>query len=514
MTVVKDFVSGLANQWLQENIRSGFGKPLKGEVLFVARVLAVEGGLDPDPSEPQAGVDPIKFPYQVRCRILSMANKAKGATWDDKDNPDAGMPDPCNLTAPDATASILRHPWYEPLNDKLKKPYVGDIIKVSRRMGTAGDTGLVGTYMGFIIATPLMKLPPPKAGRGGFGDTQRVRKKPYDPKYNPPVQYTGAKLHKLVKDAAYAINNRGNLTTGAITRRKPKLTETDPVTGETVHRAAVNLDPRLRTWEPVDSSKLTGHMAIDNGIPDLWFNKARHEYKQIERFILWFSDGYPGMPNEKARLYLYNSDRANKDNQLKKAPPPNEFATNHKLWLLWWTGIAGRRLQAPLNGDYRALLESGWTKSEPLRFGFGAFGVGDAGTKGQPGNLASNLYFPTAKGNLKNGQIKIKYAGTAGIGDPLCEMYALLMFIKLNFGSPWQFAQMIEQGEKILKGKFSDLTKCERDKKKCKLGHGGARRPRQIGTYSVDYAIMPKTSPYACGMCEGFPPTMKKVRGR
>ena len=54
MTVVKDFIGGIANKWLEDNIKKSFGKSIEKTNMYIARVLWVEDH-DPDPDLPRRG---------------------------------------------------------------------------------------------------------------------------------------------------------------------------------------------------------------------------------------------------------------------------------------------------------------------------------------------------------------------------------------------------------------------------------------------------------------------------
>ena len=125
-----------------------------------------------------------------------------------------------------------------------------------------------------------------------------------------------------------------------------------------------------------------------------------------------------------------------------------------------------------------------------IRFGFGSFTMEDI-----------PLYFPT----FKDSKLGIKYAGEDGIGDPVCEMYALMMFIRMNFGSPTQFASMKDEARKINNRYGDAFAQSLGRKRKCLKGEGNI--PIKIGDYKVDYTIMPKQSPYRCGMYKAYPPS-------
>jgi len=493
MTAKIDFIGNLHNDWLESNIKKGFGPAPKNTTLFIARVLEV---IEQDPQRTdRKASNPVDFHrYVVRCRILSSENYG-GSKWEfegpTRENPDAWLPDPCNWTEPTANAHIQRHPLYYPSDTKLKQPEPGDLVKVARNIKEDAErhyTGVVGQYTGFLVQTPPMDLQKPSA-RPKRRTPRKPRPKTTPSSSTPPKQYKGKELAGIAEQAANAIN-KGRLKSWADIaalggeKQRSVLPRRSP---------GVSMKPRqlvdqrlLAVFDAgmVDTGDVVG--SFNFGIPDSWFDSSSPEFKAIADFISVVSDGYPGMPNTPTRKYLIR-EVSNR----KTAPPSGYFGRTPKYWKTWWFGGTKIRQAAPLNGEYRALI----TKTthipkvgKQIRFGFGSFRMEDI-----------PLYFPT----FKDSKLDIKYAGEDGIGDPVCEMYALMMFIRVNFGSPTQFASMKTEARKQINSE--DSNRHLNDKTKCLRGKGNI--PIKIGDYKVDYTIMPKQSPYRCGMFPPYPPS-------
>lgn len=529
MTIVKDFIGSIHNKWMEDNIRKGFGKTLDSDYTYIARVLQVT---DVDKDDATSFTSADKFlarrfgsvpvpDYFIRCRILEEDNASErllGLSGKERKNmqalinPDAALPDPCDWFKPHATAAILRHPKYFPLGNNIKKPYIGDLVKVSRALGAQPADQIVGSYIGFLIQSPPMDLPPPEAGGGGFGGNKPRKERKWPEGWNPPVRYAGAKLARIAKQAANAINNSGT-----------KKSATDggdhavsPLTGlpivEDRAQAGAGRDNLSNTWVtpvlsdsrlptefvmPPENSPNEPRTTNFPGIPPSWYDINNVEFQKLQEFIHFVSDGYAGMPNGNLRRFLIN--KILETDYGFPPPPMTQFGKKPEWWKLWWTG-KNRSDRAPTDFKYRSYVTKGGSTgyAGKIRFGFGAFKVGDAGEPGKPTD-SSNLYFPKEK-KIKLG---IKYAGANGIGDPVCEMYATMMFIKLNFGSPYQFYRMGGAAKLIAQNK-GEKKKCQEVVDHAKSGFG--RYPEKIRDYKIDYSIMPKTSQYRFGMCDRFPP--------
>ena len=506
MTAKIDFIGNIHGDWLEKNIRKDFGPSPDTAKLFIARVLEVHTH---DPDLVNKVKDPSMFnPYWVRCRILTTANhgqtNADVEFLNNKENPDALLPDPCNWTKPTANAYIQRHPIYYPNDNKLKKPHPGDLVKVTRNITQDPILGVAGHYVGFLTQTPPMELPKDPAGRGGFPRHRSNSKKTTPPGSTPPRQYKGQKLAEIARQAANAINNslteKKALDRAYKERRQrhddkmPKMPiEEIRAMQEGKERAPgigggfKTSDVRLRSteFEGMVSKKDDENVNFST-IPDSWYNASSEDFQMIAEFISVVSDGYPGMPSTPTRKYLIRNIK-----KLKIGPPIKQFAENSDYWKTWWFGGTRLRKAAPLSGYYRSIITKTnyipKTKNQ-IRFGFGSFTIEDI-----------PLYFPT----FKESKLDIKYAGADGIGDPVCEMYAVMMFIRLNFGSPSQFASMNDEARKI--SNSSDAAKNCRGKRNY-LRNVVHRHPTNVGNYEIDNTIMPENSRFSYGICEPYPP--------
>ena len=495
MTAKIDFIGNLHNDWLESNIRKGFGPAPKNTTLFIARVLEV---IEQDPERIKVGSsNPADFHgYVIRCRILSSEDYG-GSKWEFEgptQNPDAWRPDPCNWTEPTANAHIQSHPLYYPSDTKLKQPEPGDLVKVARNIKEDAEPGVVGQYTGFLVQTPPMDLQKPSA-RPKRRTPRKPPKKTTASSSTPPKQYKVKELAGIAEQAANAINKsqlqfqHSRAQIAKMGGKKSTSVVTSVVARENRKPSAPRqiVDRRLLAVFDagmVDTGDVVG--SFNFGIPDSWFDSSSPEFEAIADFISVVSDGYPGMPNTPTRKHLIR-----KVSKRKTAPPPNQFAKNSAYWKTWWFGGTKIRQAAPLNGNYRGLITTTTHLPEvgkQVRFGFGSFRKEDI-----------PLYFPT----FKDSKLGIKYAGAAGIGDPVCEMYALMMFIRVNFGSPTQFASMKAEARKQINSE--DSNRHLNDKTKCLRGEGNI--PIKIGDYKVDYTIMPKQSPYRCGMFPPYPPS-------
>jgi len=517
MTAKIDFIGNIHGDWLEKNIRKDFGPSPDTAKLFIARVLeVVESEGPPDPRSISANDFNM---YHIRCRILTLANHGntnfESESKDTKENPDALLPDPCNWTEPTANAHIQRHPMYYPNDNKLKKPHPGDLVKVTRNITEDPILGVAGHYVGFLTQTPPMELPKDPPSRNGWGLGNLRPRKTTPPGSTPPRRYKGEKLAEIARQAANAINNAQR--TGTVTNEEVNLVWQDrQKSGFSTARGDVEglerggPNPRgsrkrgtlsgLNTSDErlvqvakngmVATKKLAGGFTFTAGdadpstIPDSWYDAKHEDFQLIEQFILMVSDGYPGMPNTPTRKYLLKNVK-----KLTKGPPPSQFATNSDYWKIWWFGGTRLREAAPLNGKYRSIITKTnyipKTKNQ-IRFGFGSFTIEDI-----------LFYFPMSK-DKKYG---IKYTGTNGIGDPVCEMYAFMMFIRMNFGTPFQFASMNDEARKIASNSEKQLkcTATQIDNHLYKI------HSTNVGNYEIDHTIMPKNSPFSYGMCDTYP---------
>ena len=141
---------------------------------------------------------------------------------------------------------------------------------------------------------------------------------------------------------------------------------------------------------------------------------------------------HPGMPNGAMRKSLVNSaiDRRVLKGPKKELPPSiEEFATKEDYWKLWWEKSNPKSPHSDfLSENYQNQINSGpWNGLITLRAGFPMCVFPDG----------IDRYFPTRK----EFTLGVEYEGVQGVGDVFCEMYALLMFIKINFGSPTQMQE-------------------------------------------------------------------------
>tara|TARA_R110002110_G_scaffold124640_2_gene302132 strand:+ start:390 stop:1922 length:1533 start_codon:yes stop_codon:yes gene_type:complete len=507
MTAKIDFIGNIHGDWLEKNIRKDFGPSPDTAKLFIARVLEVVESEDP-PDPRSISANDFNM-YHIRCRILTLATHGQTDAdvefLNNKENPDALLPDPCNWTEPTANAHIQRHPIYYPNDNKLKKPHPGDLVKVTRNITQDPILGVAGHYVGFLTQTPPMELPKDPAGRGGFPRHRSNSKKTTPPGSTPPRQYKGQKLAEIARQAANAINNsltEKKALDRAYKERRRRHDAGDPVIPiedirglqEGKERAPgigggfKTSDVRLRNTEFEGMvSKKEGENVNFSTIPDSWYNASSEDFRMIAEFISVVSDGYPGMPSTPTRKYLIRNIK-----KLKIGPPIKQFAENSDYWKTWWFGGTRPREDAPIGGYYRSIITKTnyipKTKNK-IRFGFGSFTIEDI-----------PLYFPT----FKESKLDIKYAGAAGIGDPVCEMYAVMMFIRLNFGSPSQFASMNDEARKI-SNSGDDATNCR--KKRHYHRNVAKRHPTSVGNYEIDHTIMPKNSRFSYGICGHYPPS-------
>lgn len=114
------------------------------------------------------------------------------------------------------------HPKYYPLSEELKKPHVGDIIRV-RRTVDGDESQNFGIYVGFAIAAPPISLPKPQKRRRPRFNYRRPRKRIAKQKTTPPVQYKGQQLADIAAQAAEAINsyNAPKSTSSVVQQRGP-----------------------------------------------------------------------------------------------------------------------------------------------------------------------------------------------------------------------------------------------------------------------------------------------------
>ena len=148
--MARNFIGGIAESWLKNNIIRGFGREPNKTYSYIARVLEVYTN-DPEPGNPAYSV-----PYRIRCRLLSPMGQFAARHPDALKLPDSQFPDPCDFLSAEANAAIQRHPWYYPVDQKLKKPYVGDIVQVTRVEGTVLTREF--KYLGFLVKSPVLSL--------------------------------------------------------------------------------------------------------------------------------------------------------------------------------------------------------------------------------------------------------------------------------------------------------------------------------------------------------------------
>tara|TARA_X000001388_G_scaffold77518_3_gene78724 strand:- start:328 stop:1866 length:1539 start_codon:yes stop_codon:yes gene_type:complete len=508
MSDVKEFLDVLNSQYVKsENLKKLGMAP--GTYDYVARVLKVTD-LDQEflsvmeqsdraaqQSDKSKKIKPeyfYKAKYQIRARILTEAtqnglNEGKPET---KKNPDILLPDPCNLDEEEAAQIIGMHPKYYPLREDLKKPHVGDIIRV-RRSVDGDESQNFGIYVGFAIEAPPIALPKPKKRRRPRFNYRKPRKKVTKQQTTPPVQYKGQQLAEVAAQAAEAINNYNapKSTSSVVQQQGPS----DPNrTGlATPGFGLAPIDPRLNVEFVQPPNK-----SIYKGIPDSWTTVGSDNFIILENFILDNAEGFPGMPNGNTRLFLNNEIRKDlvqvKDGTIKNEvvnfpPSPIEFSKQKKYWELWWNGL-GSGPRRNISPQYRAIIKNGIPPElGNTRFGFGSFEFDDI-----------EKYFP----NKEMKEYGINHTGVECIGDAACEMYALMMFIKINFGTMYQFSQMIEQTRNGKRSFGDSLKKCQTVL--TSRHNTGATFPETIGDYVIDYTVMPTASQFKFGMCGPYPP--------
>lgn len=479
---LEDLLGSLRSTFLKEQIKKSFGNDSIGK--FPARVLKVEE-LNPNHSIP--GI-PDDVSYRMKCRV--MMGLAQPDKKEDSRRIDAAakghksaigwLPDPCNYAGAKANKIILSHPWYIPDNNKsLQRPSEGDIIMVQRDITNQyASNAVAGTFVGFLIPSPPRDLPKPSS-KNSFSNksTNRNKKKTKPSDVTPPKKYSSVELQKVAGAAIEAINKAGLTTPG-----------NDPVPyaqgAEFARTVLAPYDKRLRVLFPVDGSSFNavtggGSTGYKQSIPTTWATSGP-EFSAINKFIMDNTGGYPGMPNWAMRESLVNSaiDSGDLKGPKKDLPPSiEEFATKEDYWKLWWSNSKNQFLTE----KYKKQISDGPNNPITLRAGFPMCVFPDG----------IDRYFPTRK----DSDAKIVYEGAQGVGDVFSEMYALLMFIKINFGSPTQMQSMIEVA--------NDLSEQEMKAyyKRYQLG-----LKWQIGDYKVDNTIMPTMSQFADGMFSKFPP--------
>lgn len=509
MSDIKEFLDVLNGEWTKSQNLKKFGIGF-GTYDYVARVLEVID-LDGETQEEQRQSDAAaqendksknikpeffyKAKYYIRARILSEATESSlnEGPPDARKNPDVFLPDPCNLDAETTRSIIQMHPKYYPLSEELKKPHVGDIIRV-RRTVDGDESQNFGIYVGFAIAAPPISLPKPQKRRRPRFNYRRPRKRIAKQKTTPPVQYKGQQLADIAAQAAEAINsyNAPKSTSSVVQQRGPSDPSRTGLAPPGFGLAPI--DPRLN----VSFVQRPKNKAVYKGIPDSWTTVGSDDFIILENFILDYSEGFPGMPNGNLRLFLNNEIRKDviqvKDgtisNEVKKFPPsPIEFSKQKKYWELWWNGL-GSGPRRNISPQYRAIIKNGIPPElGNTRFGFGSFEFDDI-----------EKYFP----NKEMKEYGINHTGVECIGDAACEMYALMMFIKINFGTMYQFSQMIEQTRNGKRSFGDSLEKCQTVL--TSRHDTGATFPETIGDYVIDYTVMPTVSQFKFGMCGPYPP--------
>tara|TARA_R100001594_G_scaffold138806_1_gene182671 strand:+ start:1448 stop:2998 length:1551 start_codon:yes stop_codon:yes gene_type:complete len=512
MSDIKEFLDVLNGEWAKSQNLKKFGLSF-GSYDYVARVLEVTD-LDGESQEEQRQSDIAaqendkskeikpeffyKAKYQIRARILSEAtqNSLNEGPPDPRKNPDVFLPDPCDLDDPKSAQKIAMHPKYYPLREDLKKPHVGDIIRVQRTVD-GDESQNFGIYVGFALEAPPIALPKPKKRRRPRFNYRKPRKRVTKQQTTPPVQYKGQQLAEVAAQAAEAINNYNapKSTSSVVQQRGPS----DPNrTGLAAPGFGLDpLDPRLNV-EFVQSPK-PPNKSIYKGIPDSWTTVGSDDFIILENFILDNAEGFPGMPNGNTRLFLNNEIRKDvvqvKDGTIKNEvvnfpPSPIKFSKQKKYWELWWNGL-GSGPRRNISPKYRAIIKNGMpSQFGNIRFGFGSFEFDDI-----------EKYFP----NKEMKEYGINHTGVECIGDAACEMYALMMFIKINFGTMYQFSQMIEQTRNG-KLSFGGISPKECQKELANRHKKSGPLPLTIGDYVIDYTVMSTKSQFKFGMCGPYPP--------
>jgi len=480
---LENLLGSLRNTFLKEQIKKSYGNDSTGK--FPARVLKVEE-LNPNKSIP--GI-PDDVSYRMKCRVMmGLAEPDKKEDFDAaaKGHKSAvgWLPDPCNYAGAKANKIILSHPWYIPDNNKsLQRPSEGDIIMVQRDLTNQyASNDVAGTFVGFLIPSPPRDLPKPSSKnpfkyRGG-NNRKSKKVKPFNS--TPPKKYSSAELQKVAGAAIEAINN-ASLAQSANKAGVSTYALADYDTGLSPY------DSRLSILVPISPFG-----EYKQSIPTTWATSGP-EFSAINKFIMDNTGGYPGMPNGAMRKYLVNSavKGGNKKLQTKELPPSiEEFATKEDYWKLWWEKSKPNNNSMFLSENYQNQINSGpFDPLITLRAGFPMCVFPDG----------IDRYFPTRK----DSDAKIVYEGVQGVGDVFSEMYALLMFIKINFGSPTQMQSMIE-------------ARNRQPPRTAGIGSGyapsnlreGLEPPMEVELigYEVDYTIMPTMSQFADGMFTKFPP--------
>ena len=474
---LEDLLGSLRSTFLKEQIKKSFGNDSIGK--FPARVLKVEE-LNPNQSIPGF---PDDVSYRMKCRV--MMGLAQPDKKEDSLRIDAAakghksavgwLPDPCNYAGAKANKIILSHPWYIPDNNKsLQRPSEGDIIMVQRDLTNQyASNAVAGTFVGFLIPSPPRDLPKPSS-KNSFRNKTTNRNKSKTKPFNstPPKKYSSTELQKVAADVIKAINgaslaqsaNKAGVSTYALIGYDPSLSP---------------YDSRLSNLVPTSP-----YGEYKQSIPTTWATSGP-EFSAINKFIMDNTGGYPGMPNGAMRKSLVNSaiKAGNTKLQPKDLPPSiEEFATKEDYWKLWWEKSKPNNNSMFLFENYQNQINSG-ARNEliTLRAGFPMCVFPDG----------IDRYFPTRK----EFDLGVEYEGVQGVGDVFSEMYALLMFIKINFGSPTQMQSMIEATASQTEDMLQWFYEQYRDGKKV-----------QIGDYEVDYTIMPTMSQFADGMFSKFPP--------
>ena len=472
---LENLLGSLRNTFLKEQIKKSYGNDSTGK--FPARVLKVEE-LNPNKSIP--GI-PDDVSYRMKCRVMmGLAEPDKKEDFDAaaKGHKSAvgWLPDPCNYAGAKANKIILSHPWYIPDNNKsLQRPSEGDIIMVQRDITNQyASNDVAGTFVGFLIPSPPRDLPKPSSKnpfkyRGG-NNRKSKKVKPFNS--TPPKKYSSAELQKVAADVIKAING-ASLAQSANKEGVSTYALADYDTGLSPY------DSRLSILVPISPFG-----EYKQSIPTTWATSGP-EFSAINKFIMDNTGGYPGMPNWAMRESLVNGaiDREVLKGPKKDLPPSiEEFATKEDYWKLWWEKANPNNISQFLFENYQNQINSGPNNLITLRAGFPMCVFPDG----------IDRYFPTSKVFA----LGIEYEGVQGIGDPFSEMYALLMFVKINFGSPTQMQSMIENAANQTVGSLQFFYD--------QYYHFGKKV--QIGDYEVDYTIMPTMSQFADGMFSKFPP--------
>ena len=481
---LENLLGSLRSTFLKEQIKKSFGNDSIGK--FPARVLKVEE-LNPNKSIP--GI-PDDVSYRMKCRVmmdLAPPDKKEdsriGVAAKGHKSAIGWLPDPCNYAGAKANKIILSHPWYIPDNNKsLQKPSEGDIIMVQRDLTNQyASNEVAGTFVGFLIPSPPRDLPKPSS-KNSFkyrGGNNRKSKKVKPFNSTPPKKYSSTELQKVAADVIKAING-ASLAQSANKEGVSTYALADYDTGLSPY------DSRLSILVPISPfGEKYSSTEYKQSIPTTWATSGP-EFSAINKFIMDNTGGYPGMPNAAMRKSLVNGaiDREVLKGPKKDLPPSiEEFATKEDYWKLWWEKANPNNISQFLFENYQNQINSGpWNDLITLRAGFPMCVFPDG----------IDRYFPTSKVFA----LGIEYEGVQGIGDPFSEMYALLMFIKINFGSPTQMQSMIEARNRV-EGFNRHSTFDESRRQSALAGLIG---------YEIDYTIMPTISQFANGMINKFPP--------